>query len=184
MKVTEEILSRFTPESPEIADRSAMEVWHHQEDHGAFRKQRPTNDGACIQPKLKEQQEKQEVAEVNEHRDKMCIAKDILPMAIVEKPGSKMLEPFDPRYQLPLCKYISQETMPSLCNSSQASVTSMLQGASNFCSTSQVSICSPTFHFISEDWRLQSKCLQTLFMPADHNGENLAESMNGWMGSV
>ena len=121
-----------------------------------------------------------------------CIAKDMLPMAIVEKPGFKnMSETFDPRYQLPSRKYISQEAIPSLYNSTQASVTSMLQSASHFCSTTDLRssvnmqpYLSYTVHFISEDWRLQSKCLQTLFMPADHNGENLAESMksvlDGW----
>ena len=36
---------------------------------------------------------------------------------------------------------------------------------------------SYTVHYISKDWKLKSNCLQTLFMPADHNGENLAESL-------
>jgi len=103
------------------------------------------------------------------------ITKDMLPMAIVEKPGfKKMLEASDPRYQLPTRKYISQETISSLYNSTQASVTSMLQGASHFCSTTNLwssvnmqPYLSYTVHFIGEDWRLKSKCLQTLFMPAD-----------------
>ena len=39
-----------------------------------------------------------------------CITKDMLPMAIVEKSGfKKMLETFDPRYQLPSRKYVSQD---------------------------------------------------------------------------
>lgn len=36
---------------------------------------------------------------------------------------------------------------------------------------------SYTVHYISKGWKLESKCLQTMFMPADHNGENLAESL-------
>ena len=68
-----------------------------------------------------------------------CIVKDMLPMAVVEKPGfKKMLETFDSRYQLPSLKYISQEAIPSLYNSTRASVTSMLQGTSHFCSTTDL----------------------------------------------
>ena len=40
-----------------------------------------------------------------------------------------------------------------------------------------------TVHYISKDWKLHSKCLQTLFMPADHNGENLAESLKSLLES-
>jgi len=42
-----------------------------------------------------------------------CIAKDMLPISIVEKPGFKqMLETFDPRYQLPSRKHFSKTTIP------------------------------------------------------------------------
>ena len=40
-----------------------------------------------------------------------------------------------------------------------------------------------TVHYISKDWKLHSKCLQTLFMPADHNGEYLAESLKSLLES-
>ena len=36
---------------------------------------------------------------------------------------------------------------------------------------------SYTVHYISKGWKLESKCLKTIFMPADHNGEILAESL-------
>ena len=36
---------------------------------------------------------------------------------------------------------------------------------------------SYTVHYINKDWKLESKCLQILFMLEDHNGENLAESL-------
>ena len=113
----------------------------------------------------------------------------MLPVAIVEKSGfKKMLETFDPRYQLPSCKHISQVIIPALYNSTQASVTALLQGASHFSSTtdlwSGVNMQPYLVHFIGADWKLQSKCLQTLFMPADRNGDNLAESvksvLDGW----
>ena len=34
---------------------------------------------------------------------------------------------------------------------------------------------SYTVHFITNDWTLQSRCLQTLFVPKDHNADNLSE---------
>ena len=36
---------------------------------------------------------------------------------------------------------------------------------------------SYTVHYIDPGWKLQSKCLQTLYMPADHTAENLADGM-------
>ena len=36
---------------------------------------------------------------------------------------------------------------------------------------------SYTIDFIDEEWKLNSRCLQTHFIPEDHTGENLAEAM-------
>ena len=114
-----------------------------------------------------------------------CIAKDMLPISIVEKPGFKqMLESFDPRYQLPSRKHFSKTAIPALFNSTQSALASTLQEVKHFSSTTDLwsSVCmqpylSYTVHYITKDWKLQSKCLQTLFMPEDHNGEKLAESL-------
>ena len=114
-----------------------------------------------------------------------CIAKDMLPISIVEKSGFKlMLESFDPRYQLPSRKHFSKITIPALFNSTQSALVSTLQEVEYFSSTTDLwsSVCmhpylSYTVHYISKDWKLQSKCLQTMFMPADYNDENLAESL-------
>ena len=32
-------------------------------------------------------------------------------------------------------------------------------------------------HYISPEWKLETKCLQTLFFPADHTAENIAETL-------
>jgi len=90
-------------------------------------------------------------------------AKDMLPMAIVEKPGfKKMIETFDPRHQPPSLKQISQVARPTLHKSTQASVTALLQSTSHFCSTVDLSFSvnmqpylSYTVYLINEDWRLQ-----------------------------
>ena len=33
-------------------------------------------------------------------------------------------------------------------------------------------------HFIDKDWVLQTKCLQTLFVPRDHTAENFSDVMS------
>ena len=32
-------------------------------------------------------------------------------------------------------------------------------------------------HYISTKWKLETKCLQTLYFPADHTAENIAETL-------
>ena len=43
---------------------------------------------------------------------------------------------------------------------------------------------SYTVHFVGEDWKLESRCLQTLYLPEDHTGENIAaalrETLESW----
>ena len=35
-----------------------------------------------------------------------------------------------------------------------------------------------TNHLIDPDWKLQSRCLQTLYVPEDHTAETLADGMS------
>ena len=95
-----------------------------------------------------------------------------------------MLESIEPRYQLPSRKHFSKTAIPALFNSTQSALASTLQEVKHFSSATDLwsSVCmqpylSYTVHYITKDWKLQSKCLQTLFMHEDHNGENLAESL-------
>ena len=37
---------------------------------------------------------------------------------------------------------------------------------------------SYTVHFVDCEWRLQSRCLQTLYVPDDHTADNLADAMS------
>ena len=43
---------------------------------------------------------------------------------------------------------------------------------------------SYTVHFVGEDWKLESRCLQTLYLLEDHTGENIAaalrETLESW----
>jgi len=95
-----------------------------------------------------------------------CVAKDMLPMAIVKKPGFKrMLGTFDPRYQLPSWRNISQYRHCTTILRLQSLPCYKMQVISAVRRTSGSNVnmqpyFSYTVHFIS-DWRLQSKCLQT-----------------------
>ena len=44
-------------------------------------------------------------------------------------------------------------------------------------STTSAPYMSYTVHFIDPRWSLQSWCLQTLFVPQDHDANNLADVM-------
>ena len=40
---------------------------------------------------------------------------------------------------------------------------------------------SYTVHFLSEDWQLQNRCLQTKFLSQNHTGDIIADSMEETM---
>ena len=59
-----------------------------------------------------------------------------------------------------------------------------IQSAQFYSSTTDLwssSICEPymgfTVHYISDAWEIHSKCLQTLYFPESHTGENLCEGL-------
>ena len=115
-----------------------------------------------------------------------CLAKDMMPIYTVEKSGFKrLLNDFDPKYELPSRKYFSQKAIPKLYNETKDGVLQQLQHAEFFSATSDMwssntmePYMSYTIHFIDPDWKLQSRCLQTLYVPKDHTAETLADGMN------
>jgi hypothetical protein len=114
-----------------------------------------------------------------------CLAKDMMPIYTVEKSGfQQLLKDFDPKYQLPSRKYFSQQAIPKLYNETRESILQQLQSTEFFSATSDMwssntmePYMSYTVHFIDPDWKLQSRCLQTLYAPADHTAETLADGM-------
>ena len=114
------------------------------------------------------------------------LAKDNQPMYTVEKPGfHKMLKAFDGRYQLPNRKYFSETAIPSLYSSVKQKVQEELLSCADYFSGtadlwSSVGLkpyISYTIHYIDAEWKLQSKCLQTHFLPEDHTSDILADSL-------
>ena len=117
-----------------------------------------------------------------------CLAKDMLPMYTVEKKGfAHLLKTLDPKYELPSRKYFSQTALPALYVETQDSVRSELEDIKTigyFAATTDMwssanssPYISYMVHFLDDEWSLQSRCLQTMFMPDDHTGENIAEAM-------
>ena len=114
-----------------------------------------------------------------------CIAKDALPIYSVEKPGFKqMLKCFDSKYELPSRKYFLNTAIPELYTTVRERVRQEISAVDYYSATTDLwsskgmrPYISYTVHFIDEDWQLKSRCLQTQYLPEDHNGEIIAEAM-------
>lgn len=113
------------------------------------------------------------------------IAKECLPIHTVEKNGFKqLLRAFDARYQLPSRSYFSRTAIPGLYESVRVKVKKDLEEVFFFSATTDLwssigmrPYMSYTVHYITDDWKLENRCLQTHFLPENHTGENLAEAM-------
>ncbi len=114
------------------------------------------------------------------------IAKDCLPLYTVEKPGFKnLVSTFDSRYDLPSRSYFSRTALPELYAEVRDQVKAELEPITYFSATTDLwssddsltPYISYTVHFLNNDWKLQSRCLQTKFLPEDHTGEVLSDSL-------
>ena len=113
------------------------------------------------------------------------IAKDCLPINTVEGAGfRKMVKTFDSRYDIPSRNHISRIALPSLHATVKQQVKQEISSISHFSSTTDmwssvgmVPYIRYTIHYISDEWQLCNKCLQTQYLPEDHTGANLAEAM-------
>ena len=111
-----------------------------------------------------------------------CIAKDMLPIRIVEKEGFKALvKNLDPRYELPSRKYMSKKAIPDFYSKTRASVKSQISTTKYFAATTDIwssskmePYLSYTLHYVSQDWQITNHCLETLYLPADHTTINIA----------
>ena len=114
-----------------------------------------------------------------------CLTKDVMPIYSVEKPGFReLLKAFDPQYELPSRKYFSNTAIPSLYTQTREKVMHEMSHAQYFAATTDLwsstttePYISCTVHFVGDNWKLQSYCLQTMYCPEDHTGENLASAL-------
>ena len=107
----------------------------------------------------------------------------MMPFSTVKRRGFKnMLSVLDEKYDLPCRKYISNTAIPKLYPSTKEVVEQELKEVEFFAATTNLwsstglmPYLSYTVHFINKSWELKVHCLQTVFMPDDHTGENVAE---------
>ena len=112
-----------------------------------------------------------------------CLLKDSLPIYTVDKLGfHRLLKKMDPQYDLPSSKYFSKVAIPALYKETRQKLESVLKEVGFFLPTADIwssitaePYISYTVHHINPDWNRESKCLQTLFFPADHTAQNIAE---------
>ena len=116
-----------------------------------------------------------------------CLAKDMMPFYSIEKEGfRKLLYNFDPQYELPSRKYFSKIAIPNLYSQTQDKVAAEIKDIEYFSATADMwsshtaePYLSYMVHFVGNDWRLNTRCLQVLYLPQDHNGQNIAEALEG-----
>ena len=115
-----------------------------------------------------------------------CIAKDMLPLQIVNKPGFRhMLSKLIPRYNLPSRRHFSDISIPRLFSQIRDSVVRpKLEQTVYFSATTDlwtsaniIPYLTFTVHFIDCHWSLCSFCLETLPLFKDHTGENIADAI-------
>ena len=120
-----------------------------------------------------------------------CLAKDMMPIHSVEKIGfKKLLQSFDSQYELPSRKYFSKTAIPKLYDKNREMVAAELKNVDYFSATADMwsshslqPYLSYTIHFIGNDWRLKTRFLQTLYLPQEHTGENIADALLGTLES-
>lgn len=113
------------------------------------------------------------------------IAHDLRPISIVESPSfAKMLHSLEPRYKLPSRRYFADRVIPSLYYEVKDEVEVKINAAvsvaltnDGWTSRAAQSYVTTTAHFISEEWKLESKVLETVHIPESHTGENLGSAL-------
>ena len=104
------------------------------------------------------------------------LVKESVPFQTVERESfQKMLATLDAQYEPPGRKYFSETAIPKLYDQLSGEITSELKEANFIALTSDMwssinmsPYMSITAHYVSKDWTLKSKCLETAF--AYHSG--------------
>ena len=108
------------------------------------------------------------------------------PTSTVDNAGfKKMVNTLDKRYALPSRHHFSRVALPDLFNKCHAEVANEVAKAEYFAITTDLwssgrtmePYISLTIHYIDSDFCLNTKCLQTAFIPEDHTGQNIANGL-------
>ncbi|XP_060583389.1 E3 SUMO-protein ligase ZBED1-like [Ruditapes philippinarum] len=113
------------------------------------------------------------------------IVKDLRPFKVVENTGFKhLLAVLEPRYKLPSRQFFSDRLIPEMYESVKKRVVAELGIAhgvgltsDGWTSRSTESYETITCHFISQDWIIESRILQTRTLSESHTAQNLCENL-------
>ncbi|XDV26376.1 hypothetical protein PO909_030116 [Leuciscus waleckii] len=113
------------------------------------------------------------------------IAKEMQPFNTVEKPAFKeMLYNFDKQYELPGKTYISKTAIPNLYREVKDEILKDLKEIDFYSATTDMwssvnmtPYMSLTVHYLTTDWTLVSKCLETRYTPENHTADTLSETL-------
>ncbi|KAG2467446.1 PEX3 factor, partial [Polypterus senegalus] len=108
------------------------------------------------------------------------------PVYAVEKGSFRdLVKVLDPRYIMPSRKHFSKVELPRLCNACRAQVEKDVRSVVHYALTTDLwtsratqPYVSVTIHYISKDWILCARCLQTEYFPDDHTGAMIAQDFN------
>ena len=93
-----------------------------------------------------------------------------------------MLHAFDSQYELPGRTYVSQTAIPQLYNRVKDDILKDIPFYSAttymWSSSNMTPYMSLTIHYVTADWTLHSKCLETSYVPDNHTADTLGENLN------
>lgn len=173
---------------------------HHKEQHEEFKKR------ASQQPPKKKKADKElKQSSISEsfssvtpyestdkrhkeitHAITFFLAKDMMPIRSVEKEGFvHLIKKLDKRYQIPDRTTFSREYIPNMYDALRAKVKSELSAeVEYFASTTDLwssrttePYMSFTVHYITENFEMKTRCLETAYFPESHTGENIAATL-------
>ncbi|KAK0145661.1 Zinc finger BED domain-containing protein 1 [Merluccius polli] len=109
----------------------------------------------------------------------------MVPFQTVERSRFKdMTKTLDLRYKPPSHKYFTETEMPKLYGQLRERVENDLRELKYYATTTDLwssrtmaPYISLTIHYITDEWKLASRCLQTSYFPDDHTGEAIAEGL-------
>ena len=115
-----------------------------------------------------------------------------MPLYTVEKQGFQhMVSKLDPRYDIPSRKVFSSPEIPALYLRVRNDIIEQLKQVKYYAITTDLwtsGSCDPyitlTVHYIDGEWSLESKCLDTVALFADHTGDNIADCVTDMLSNL
>ena len=115
------------------------------------------------------------------------ICQGLQPLSVVDEPAfRRLLEIAEPRFKLPHHTNFTDTVIPAKYRATRAVIKNQLAAVENYAGTTdlwtslhqQRAYISLTAHFVDSDFNHQSKCLQTLEIPQDHDASSLKDVLS------